>query len=392
MSITNLFKIDHHSRLKRNVIELLYTNPNFKINKIFSLKASDDGDILCTNLWNKEYINYGNYITVAEYEGKFSKNAIYFPGNVYQKIIIKKNIFYKLNEFTISAWVKSCKPSINPMTLIEIIPKIFLENNITLNLDNYKLNNKSIEVEIFDDNNHFKLSKKHNEIEEYNKYRWNYATLTFKDDILYLFANGKLIEYQKIKKEIINSIDTDMYTVIGSSFLNNKSVSNFFYIDDFVIYDKALFTDDFNIPNTFIDPNINNIGLKTNTIRKIKSNICLNTTIRNIHITNNNKFNTIRNINFYNINNSNRNVEIDYELFYNTKRNIKNNILINNNTKRYIYNNIINYNKTKILPICINKYSDSYNTIRNVQINTISKFNTKLKSKYNATIHAFVFE
>lgn len=377
MSITNLFEINHHSKLRRNVIELLYTNPNFKVTKIFSLKASDDGKILCTNLWNKEFINYGNYITVAEYEGKFSKNAVFFPGNIYQKLILEGNIFYRLNEFTISTWVKSLKPSINPMTLIEVIPKKFLEEGI----DNHKLNNKSLEVEIFNETDSFKISKKYSELNEYNKYRWNYVTLTFKNNILYLFANGKLIEYKELQKEIINSINKNMCTVIGSSFLNNKSVVNFFYIDDFVIYNKALFIEDFDIPDTFMDPNINNIGLKQNTIRKIKSNICINTTIRNIKFNSIDKFNTLRQFEYY----SNK-VDINNNII----RNIKNDILISNIVKRNIHINITNY--ICIIPIPLIKYFVENNTIRNIKLNTITKFKLKLKSKYNATTYAFIFE
>lgn len=277
MSITKLFKINYHLILKRNVIETLYMNPKLNIKTILSLKASDDGKILCTNIYEKKFTNYN--VEIAKYEGKFSKNAIHFPGKTKQRIIIDGNIFYNLNEFTISTWIKSVSNSLNPMTLVEVVPRIFLEmleNNYSpftcfpnQNKDSHKINKESIEIEVFDNNNSYKIDKKYIYIQNFNKKYWNHIALSFKENTLYLFVNGKLIHKKILEIEnMINKIDKEMCTVIGSSFLDESIVDNV-YIDDFVIYDKALFVSDFILPNKLMHPNINNTGIEFSLKRKI---------------------------------------------------------------------------------------------------------------------------
>lgn len=284
MSITNRFNIIHHAILKRNVIETLYSDPNRNVKTLFSLKASDDDYIICTNCMNKKYLNYKNYVTIAEDEGKFSKNAIYFPGKENQKIALPGNIFYNLDEFTITTWIKTVESSINPMTLVEVIPGMLfsLKNNDSYVSDNgmksiinsfqteNNTNNNSINIGVYQEYAASELNIKHRSINNFNKFYWNYITLTFKNNIFYLFINGKLINTGSIEFDIIKQINEDVYTVIGSSFLDNNSEFNEVYIDDFVIYDKALFTSDFDIPVGFIHPNINKDGIKYDTYRNLR--------------------------------------------------------------------------------------------------------------------------
>lgn len=275
MSITNSFNITHQLILKRQVIKTLYSSSkNKNTNILFSLRATDDGDILCTNFYNKKYLNYKNYITVAENEGKFSKNAIHFTGHKDQKILLDGNLFYNLTEFTISTWIKTLNFSINPTTLIEIVPKMLfnikndtsreIPKEVKLMINKFSTesnaDNNSINVGVYKSDNIDEINIKHNTIYNFNKFYWNYISLIFKDSTFYLFVNGKLIKSNKITNDF-TSINTGNYTVIGSSFIDDKSVANDVYIDDFIIFDKALFLSDFPIPNTFLHPNYNN-GIK----------------------------------------------------------------------------------------------------------------------------------
>lgn len=299
MSITNLLKINHNTHVKRNVIKTLYSKSKSGTKTLLSLHASDDGYIVCYNSINQIYLNYNNHVSVAENEGKFSKNAVYFPGHKDQKLVIDNNIFYGLNEFTITTWIKTENNTINPMTLVEVVPKIFIDckedmdikSKLETTINDFKniydqtKSENAINIGVYKQNISYELNIKHQDIQDFDNEYWNHIMLTYKDNIFYLFINGKLTNTGTLDTDEFLHMGKSMYTIIGSSFFDNNSNLDEVYIDDFVIYDKALFTSDFKVPNTYMFPNYNNTGIKFDTCyiyRKTEQIIARDPVYRNV--------------------------------------------------------------------------------------------------------------
>lgn len=221
-------------------------------------------DCVAANKWT----NNGDYIQTSTDTGKVYNNSVLFPGNNLQSYVLDRNILYGLDEFTIAAWVKTIDNTI-PNTLLEIVPRLLLdltEDDLKYipqkdidAIENYKAKFRvavnSVNVNIYDDE-----STPHgvgidiSELSDYNVGDWNYIATTFKNNVIRLFVNGKLIQEKEADLELnlYSKLSADMYSVIGASFIDdlpisqNKSTN--MYMDDFIIYDKAIFTSDFPVP------------------------------------------------------------------------------------------------------------------------------------------------
>lgn len=221
-----------------------------------------------------DWVNENNLVTPSVNNGKVYQNAVYFSGNANQGFVLKRNILWGLSEFTIASWVKNLDITV-PSTLLEIVPSVlvdltendlrFMKDDELALINDYKTKFRdsvnSLNASIYDPHAvPHGISLKTEEVEEYIADDWNYVATTFKNGILKMFVNGKLIRSHEVNLELslFNKLTKDMYSIIGASFVDdlpasgNKS-SNM-YMDDFIIYDQAIFPDEFDVPTSPMQP------------------------------------------------------------------------------------------------------------------------------------------
>lgn len=283
-----VFKGEFSVPVKRKVIRYLYHDDDYA-NTISYITANPAFvfDSITKNDWKNAY----DLITPGVGFGKIHNDAVYMSGDSKQGLVLNRNILWGLREFTIAAWVKNLDPTVST-TLLEIVPAVLVdlteedlkymsEEHIQI-INEYKnkfmTSANSLNVNIYDpDAVAHGINLGIETVEEYIVDDWNYITTTFKDGVIRLYVNGKLIHthYSDLELGLYNKLTENMYSVIGASFVDdlpaNGSKSSKMYMDDFVIYDKALFTDEeFTLPDKHMDPYIYLYrDIYSNTIRQI---------------------------------------------------------------------------------------------------------------------------
>lgn len=264
--------------LERKILYRLHHTAGDPVGIVSKIAAR--GTIVEDYVPGNEWVNNNNLITGIPSEGKVYDDAVYFSGNKLQGYILDRNILWGLTEFTIAAWVKNLDNS-KSATLLEIVPPVLMEltedeleglseadkDLINTYKSKYNTQSNSINVNIYDTETvaHGVGSEIAN-IEGYNVGGWNYITTTFKNNVIRLFVNGKLIQEKEadLELDLYNKLSYNMYSIIGASFVDDLSETNNssnMYMDDFIIYDKALFTKDFEVPQFAMVPFYNSLGM-----------------------------------------------------------------------------------------------------------------------------------
>lgn len=288
--------VQFKSPTNRSIIRLAYSDRvNSDSKELTSLEYIKSNTIVdkAGNIW----VNRDNLVIVAPGIGKVTKNCLYFPGHPKQALILDKNVLANKKEFTIAAWVLRYG-SERSNTIVEIVPKFLFDLNISdmdgldeitrYIIDEYKSNDdtrlNSIRASIFGEKEH-NVSESISNIDNYIIDDWNYYTLSFKKNKFYISINGKIIKEDTANiPEYYNELSPlfeDTYFVIGASFLDDITDHRAYsmYIDDLVVYDKALFTSDFIVPTKkfTIDSFNSNIYNSTRVVYGVPTNVTINT-------------------------------------------------------------------------------------------------------------------
>lgn len=268
---------DGITRIVQHSLHYTADEPNI----VSQIKASSQTTGIIDRITSNKWTNTNNLIEVSIDNGKVNNNAAYFPGNSLQSYVLDYNILYGLSEFTIAAWVKTLDNS-KPGTLLEIVPNILLDlteedmqymtqEDIDV-INNYKnsfnLKTNSININIYDNETvPHGINVSVSELDNYNVGEWNHIATTFKNNTLYLFVNGKLVQTKEANLELnlYDKLSYNMYSVIGASFVDdlpatgNQSAN--MYIDDFVIFNGAMLTEDYEVPTKPMTVHFNHQGM-----------------------------------------------------------------------------------------------------------------------------------
>lgn len=283
-----IFKGEFEYNTTRKILRYLYHEDDYakKVSYVTSTSL-DIWEHIPANEWRNEF----DLITPAVGLGKINPDAIYFPGESRQGYVLPRNILWGLNEFTIAAWVKNLDPTISA-TLLEIVPSVlvdlteedlkYMTEDHMAAINEYKnkfvTSASSLTVSIYDQNAiAHGIGLGIENIEEYIIDDWNYIATTYKNGTVKLFVNGHLVHthYADLELSLFNKLTKDMYSIIGASFIDDLPAtgnrSSKMYMDDFVIYDKAIFqTDEFEVPDSHMNPYVYFYrDTYTNTIRQI---------------------------------------------------------------------------------------------------------------------------
>ncbi len=189
---------------------------------------------------NTYFTNLGNTEIIGTSEQKkFGKASLYFPGTSGQRI--NKNGLTDLNfgtkDFTIALWVY-------PETQTFLYPMLFSyetdNNNLRLALaDNQSSGNIAL---IWDTTRIINTGKK------YKPNTWAHYAVVRKDGIFTIYENGISIGSTSAYKTA--NVNLSNLSLGGNSSVSNCPYKG--YMDDFVIYNKAIYDNNFNPPNSAV--------------------------------------------------------------------------------------------------------------------------------------------
>ncbi len=183
----------------------------------------------------------GAQVVGTNEQKKFGNASLYFPGTEMQRIHIEnKDLNFGLSDFTISFWLY---PEVKDTEVAHSAPLIFgtenldQKNNFLLFLYNLVLNTK-ISLWNYDSSLYLDTNI------EYTPSEWKHYAIVRKDGVFIVYQDGiKIGESDQLKNYLIDISD---FTIGGSNYTGTAYKG---YMDDFAIYNKAIYDGNFTPPN-----------------------------------------------------------------------------------------------------------------------------------------------